>query len=605
MLRRLKFFCLFFACFFLLPTSLKAQSEFSTDIEVNYDIDERGVTTITHKISLTNLFSNLYATSYSLYLEGLKPKNPRAFQGSQALDLKVSENTDGSVILKIDFSDALVGKGEKRQFQLVFENSSIATRTGEIWEISIPKHTDTGSYKSYFVMLTVPLSFDQLAYISPQASRTSQTAQKRVFYFDKERIKDKGVSAAFGKFQVFSFDLTYHLENPLNKQAFVEIAIPPDTAFQKLNYQKISPEPERVYNDEEGNWLAIYKLKPRERVDVQVNGLVQIFAMAREFPKSPLNILEENKKETEVWQVNDPQIKKLAENLQTPKAIYNFVTSTLSYSYERVKPNSERLGAKAALDNPKEAICTEFTDLFIALARAAGIPAREINGFAYTENPSIEPLSLVADVLHSWPEYWNKELGVWTPVDPTWGNTTAGVDFFSKLDLRHFSFVVHGKNPHYPYPAGSYKLGPNPQKDVFITFGQLPEKRTSLPQIIATSKRSIPFHDVQLIAEIKNTGPVAFYNQTVKILFDNQESFTQNIELLPPYGVERIPINVPFSLFGEKTPNNLSIVIAEQQVVVPTNKHMMLITSLIFVFLILFFTLLVVYILNRLVFKKK
>ena len=93
----------------------------------------------------------------------------------------------------------------------------------------------------------------------------------------------------------------------------------------------------------------------------------------------------------------------------------------------------------------------EFTDLFITIARSAGIPAREVNGFAYTENPDIQPLSLVNDVLHAWPEYYDSEKGVWIPVDPTWGSTTGGVDYFSKLDLRHFTFVVHGKDSTKPY----------------------------------------------------------------------------------------------------------------------------------------------------------
>jgi transglutaminase-like putative cysteine protease len=63
--------------------------------------------------------------------------------------------------------------------------------------------------------------------------------------------------------------------------------------------------------------------------------------------------------------------------LKTPENIYKFVTNNLSYNYYRVKPDVERLGAKDALANPDEAICTEFTDLFITLARSAGIPARE------------------------------------------------------------------------------------------------------------------------------------------------------------------------------------------------------------------------------------
>ena len=131
----------------------------------------------------------------------------------------------------------------------------------------------------------------------------------------------------------------------------------------------------------------------------------------------------------------------------------------------------------------------EFTDTFIALSRAAGIPAREINGYAYTENPHVQPMGMVSDVLHSWPEYYDKEKNFWVPIDPTWGNTTGGVDFFHKLDLRHFAFVIHGVDSSKPYPPGSYKLGANPQKDVYVSFGKLPKMRN--PKISIKSENKL------------------------------------------------------------------------------------------------------------------
>ncbi|NCC70435.1 hypothetical protein EOM09_02540, partial [bacterium] len=44
------------------------------------------------------------------------------------------------------------------------------------------------------------------------------------------------------------------------------------------------------------------------------------------------------------------------------------------------------------LNLPNSSICTDFTDLFITLARAKGIPAREVQGFAYTNNSKIKPI---------------------------------------------------------------------------------------------------------------------------------------------------------------------------------------------------------------------
>jgi hypothetical protein len=112
----------------------------------------------------------------------------------------------------------------------------------------------------------------------------------------------------------------------------------------------------------------------------------------------------------------------------------------------------------------------EFTDLFIAIARAAGIPARESVGYAYTTNSRLRPLSLVADVLHAWPEYYDSEQKLWVPVDPTWANTTGGVNYFDKLDFNHIVFAHYGKSSDYPYPAGFYRKSGKTTKDVTVTF---------------------------------------------------------------------------------------------------------------------------------------
>jgi hypothetical protein len=112
----------------------------------------------------------------------------------------------------------------------------------------------------------------------------------------------------------------------------------------------------------------------------------------------------------------------------------------------------------------------EFTDLFVAIARAAGIPAREAIGYAYTNNPDIRPLSLVLDVLHSWPEYYDREHRVWIPVDPTWGNTTGGVNYFDKLDFDHIVFAIHGISSTYPYPAGFYRENGKTGKSIDVVF---------------------------------------------------------------------------------------------------------------------------------------
>ncbi len=615
--------------YFVLSTaSAKAENEFSVDANVTYKVQDGGRTLVTHDITLENNFSTLYATTYTLSLENISADNIKAFNANgQTLTIDVQKN-NGQTNIKLTFPDSVVGKGAKRHFIVTYDNSSFAVRTGEVWEISIPRLNDQNSFRSYQVNLIVPPSFGLEAYISPKPKSSEETNGQHSYIFTKDEITQTGVTAGFGEFQVFSFNLAYHLENPLPRTAETQIALPPDTAFQKVYIQRMDPKPEKVTIDPDGNWLATFRLTSRQRIDVMVTGEVQIFAGFRTFPKPTAEVLSNNLKETQYWQVNAPQIKALALTFKTPRAIYDYVSTTLKYNFDRVQPNVQRMGALSALKRPSEAICMEFTDLFIAIARAAGIPAREINGYAYTENPELQPLSLVADVLHSWPEYYDKDKGVWIPIDPTWGSTTGGVDFFSKLDLRHFAFVIHGGDAVKPYAPGSYKLGPNPQKDVFVSFGKLPRDRISLPVLTISPKRTIPFLSYIYTVKINNPGPAALYSVYPSVYFDgvlnNRDFMTafKNpsakpedelnadmshggvIALLPPYSTYEMTVTVPFSLLGKSTPDIVKIMVGESQIQISTNKSQVIVNSLLVLSFILVLVMLTVLVrLKKITFK--
>ena len=586
--------------YFVLSTkSARADSAFAVDANVTYNVDGSGQTFVTHDITLTNLYSTLYATTYTLSLENINASSVTAHDDSgHTIPLDIQSNGSNQDI-KLSFQNAVVGKDSVRHFSVSYKNGTFAVKTGEVWEISIPRISDQASFRNYQVNLVVPTSLGQEAYISPQPFSSTQSDSVNTYIFSKDQVSSAGVTAGFGQFQVFSFNLSYHLENPLPVNSQTEIAIPPDTAYQKVYYTKIEPKPSDVRIDEDGNWLAVYNLSPRERLDINTVGAVQIFASNRQFPKPSETVLNNNLAPTPYWQSNNSKITELAKNLKTPSAIYDYVVKSLKYDFTRVQPNSKRLGAVAALDSPTQAICTEFTDLFIAIARAAGIPTREINGYAYTENAQLQPISLVADVLHAWPEYYDQEKGAWIPVDPTWGST-SGVDYFNKLDLRHFAFVAHGGNQIdrsaycknvsesdsvlCPYPAGNYKYGPNPQKDVYVSFGNLPANRNSTPQVSISVMRNIPFLSTIYSVNVYNPGPSSIDVFYPTVYFDDKEHSRDFVQILPPYASYTTQITVPFSLLGKDTPDIIKVIANGSQAQISTNKSQIVINSLLTIF---------------------
>lgn len=101
--------------------------------------------------------------------------------------------------------------------------------------------------------------------------------------------------------------------------------------------------------------------------------------------------------------------------LRTPtarvKALIQFVHRHLAKRLATNLPTASVVLAKGYGD------CTEHTWLFVALCRAAGIPARPVYGLAYVDGP------VGRFAYHAWAEVALD--GAWVEVDPTWGEERA------------------------------------------------------------------------------------------------------------------------------------------------------------------------------------
>jgi len=540
----------------LIPTVTLAK-DFEINADAVYELKENGEVLATHEFEILNKTGDVYATNFKLSLNGITAKNITATENNAPLKV-ISNSSEGDFNIQINFEEGVVGAGKSRKFNLVFTDFTLINKTGDVWEIFIPKLSSL-AFDSYIARVKIPNSFGEIAYISPEATDQRDGVDERILYFSEEVLEEAGISIAAGKAQVFSFNITYHLENPLLRSAKTEIALPPDTAYQKTFYESITPKPDIIQKDVDGNWIATYKLMSRERLDVKALGFVQIYSEPWKRDVVSQTYLQKLTEPSEFWQTRDSRIKALAEELEDPESIYEYVVRTLTYDYDKVSPTTERVGASGALTYPGSAICMEFTDLFITISRAAGIPAREVNGYAYTESPRLQPLSLVADVLHAWPEYWSQEKGFWVPVDPTWGNTTGGTDYFSKLDLRHFAFVIHGTSSTKPFPPGSYKLGANPQKDVYVSLSEFPDIKDEGLQLSLKKTGKAPFRGVGVSAELYNPGPKALYGLQINADFDGETLFKSELIDLLPFEQRQLELPVPYGLLGKDMPSNVSV----------------------------------------------
>ena len=498
-------------------SSAYAAEEFLTRFTSTYDISAEGVARVTHYVELTNRLSEVSASEYALTIGSTRIKDVTAHSpaGVQT-SITTGEN---STIINLKFDTPIVGKNQTHRFEISYTNLDIATKSGRVLEVNIPKMGNSNEIEDYAVVVKVPASFDAPSLMAPVTKSITQSSGQQILRYGKNQLSGKGISILFGDHQVYDFTLRYTLENPSLSQVTTTIAIPPDTSYQKMYYHSLEPQPTNVVVDEDGNWLAKYSLAPKQTQEVRATGLAVLYLKST----LPLDVGDTTKylQSATYWPTTDAQIRELAMQLKTPENIYNYVASNLSYNYQRIDAAATRLGAKAALENPQNAICTEFTDLFVALSRAAGIPARSQDGFAFTQNSKLRPLSLKLDILHAWPEYFDQGENRWVPVDPTWGNTTGGIDYFSRWDLNHFTFTIHGSDSVKPFPAGAYKIKAESGKDVNVAFSNQEPTPIDDLDIQPTSATVV----------ITNRGNQAAYQ--VPVSYNDQIVYT--IPVLPPF----------------------------------------------------------------------
>jgi len=494
-------------------------------------------------VTLINQTSTFYASSYKIHVGFSDIQNAKAFDPDGNILGNITKDNEGESI-EVNFNKRVTGMGNKLNFNISFDTRQVAQKLGNIWEVNIPGFSAQPDYSSLNVQVTLPQSFGKASYIKPQIENLSQ--KDNTYTFTKDELGKSGISMAFGDSQIYKFNLKYHLQNKNLFPVRTEIALPANTNYQDVQIENIDPRPSNVRVDNDGNWLAEYSLSPGQKIDVNARGKIKISLSPKKEPETKQK-LSDYLKEKNYWQVSDEKIKTLAKSLKTPKAIYDYSVSHLKYDYSRVTSNKPRVGALNLIEDPSSAVCLEFTDLFVTLARAAGIPAREIDGYAYTQNSKERPLSLVKDVLHAWPEYYDKDLQTWVMIDPTWANTTEGIDFFHVLDFDHIAFVIKGDNSDYPIPAGGYKLpGNEGEKDVDINFANYFTEVPPLLQIEQNLPNSL-FSGLpsggSLI--VRNTGKTLSPMQNVIIYTSTLSPYYQKLNLneIPPYGNTILPIS--------------------------------------------------------------
>lgn len=218
----------------------------------------------------------------------------------------------------------------------------------------------------------------------------------------------------------------------------------PRFRLEKVSFELLMPQRDvnqvvfydgEIRKDELGNqWSVLSFRNPPKDFSYSTRFFVNVSAFWTDALPSEYEITDELRiylKSSESIQSDDPQIKALASSLTAnSRTGFEKVAVLAKWVHDNVKYD------QSLSDSSQDALwvldkrvgtCDEYTTLFIALARAVGIPARFVAGYYYNGKTWEK---------HAFAEVY---LGKWVPVDPT--NLDVG-----RLDAAHLKFAVSDKN---------------------------------------------------------------------------------------------------------------------------------------------------------------
>ena len=250
--------------------------------------------------------------------------------------------------------------------------------------------------------------------------------------FSPEQVRERqrALQKALSQSLTIEYELSYDFSVPGRTQNLEFVIVVPRTipGRQNILSTSYSPTPSRVF-DENGNRYAAFVFNnPGKKEKVTISVKAELFrydlltarknrgpgltsgVQAGAEADEPGDYLAHEK----YIEKDHQQVRQIADgingetDINLVKGIYDYVLDNMEYSVLGRKD----WGAVKALELGK-GDCTEYSDLFVALCRAKGIPARVASGYAVGFSPNSSR--------HNWAEVYLHDYG-WVPFDPTAGD---------------------------------------------------------------------------------------------------------------------------------------------------------------------------------------
>jgi transglutaminase-like putative cysteine protease len=404
--------------------------------------------------------------------------------------LKETENKNQVVEVEIERN---ITPQNPLSLTITYNSYGLLINTGAVKDVYIPGFPEDYTFESQNssekVETKVKISneFPEVNFVSPKQEIKSVEGIREIT-IPQNDLLGNSTWIQIGMQQYFEFEIkqaipkTSNIPFALNTFSLpVPRNIQSGPITQQVFFTDLKPNPYSAIEDSEGNLIFNYKTSSSRQMDIYIKGYA-ILTQDNDFDIENAGNLDnlgsefdKYLKSAKYWETESLDIQEIADEIkansksldESVQNTYNFVINRIDYSFVKKYGINERKGALATL-NGGAAVCMEYSDLFITLLRAQGIPARAAFGYGFGASDFAARLD--NDINHQWAEVYIPSKNTWVNVDTTWG------EFGNQLiggDLNHFYSHVAAVDPETPSTselAFFGKLGDIPERDMNINI---------------------------------------------------------------------------------------------------------------------------------------
>lgn len=457
-------------------------ADFEVEVEKTYVVDSPDRVEVTEIRKVRNNSSNRIISKENqetfqiIVTSENADKLQDSFASSQSfVNGKITQNISGketsdALEVKVPYDTSIGIRGSK-EVKLTHTNFGLTQTTGALLDIFAPgfgkdyKFESNNTKYSYKTTVKLNRNLGEVGFVNPTPADTSTEGDYIVYHLSQESLLDSQIWIQIGKTQYYQFLLTQEVKasDTINKGYSNEysLVIPRDMVeaevVQEVFFKKFDPEPKQVVEDAEGNLIATFKMPSHQAGRITVEGYARVNKIDKQASRESSGALTDIDRSemsiylnpAEFWEVDHLEIQQKAKELAQDKtniyeiveSNYSHIVDTIDYSEVKRFGINDRQGALKTLRGGA-AVCMEYSDLFLTLSRAQGVPARAAFGYGYDAR-----IGENQQEAHQWVQVYMPQTDEWLSVDVTWGESGPAL---IGGDLNHFYTHVASVDPNSP-----------------------------------------------------------------------------------------------------------------------------------------------------------